>query len=704
MSKDPALETFLAESTELLAAMESVLLRCEEGNGGDDAVNELFRAAHTIKGSSGLFGLDSIVAFTHVVESVLDRARAGRTPVSPAVAAILLDCVDHIGKMVESIAGGGEANDTALLAAGSRVLERLTTETGFVPKEMVAKPATPLPAGSALTRAASTPVEAPLATVPGWHISVRFNEGVLKNGMDPLSFIRYLTTFGSIVGLQLVDDALPTMESFDAENCYLGAEIDYQSAATQAQIEAAFDFVREDCTLEVVPVVSAPPPAAVATGVAPAAAPTAAPAAAANTDTTRSVEARTARDTKSESRSIRVDGDKLDTLIDWIGELIIAGAATGSIARQAGLPALQESAQQLAHIVGEIRDQALKLRMVQIGSTFSRFQRVVRDVAREIGKDIGLEVTGSETELDRTLVEGIADPLTHLVRNAVDHGIEKPDVRQARGKPAAGLVRLHAYHDAGSVVIEVSDDGGGLKKERIVEKAVDRGIISAGQTLTDEQIYALIFEPGFSTAEQVTNLSGRGVGMDVVKRNITALRGTVEIQSEEGRGTRVRIRLPLTLAIIDGFQVGVGSSHFVIPLDLVEECVEINDGEGGEAQGHVNLHGAVLPLIRLRDMFDIKQKRGRRQSVVVVRSAGKRVGIVVDDLLGELQAVIKPLSKLFSQLQGIGGSTILGNGKVALILDIPGLVERTHALTRGVTAQEPKLREAAEHGMATSVT
>jgi two-component system chemotaxis sensor kinase CheA len=312
---------------------------------------------------------------------------------------------------------------------------------------------------------------------------------------------------------------------------------------------------------------------------------------------------------------------------------------------------------------------------------------VVRDVAREIGKNIALEVTGAETELDRTLVEGIADPLTHLVRNAIDHGIETPDIRLARGKPATGLVRLNAYHDAGSVIIEVSDDGGGLKRDRILAKATQQGLISAGETLTESQIYALIFEPGFSTAEKVTNLSGRGVGMDVVKRNIAALRGTVEVRSEEGKGTLICIRLPLTLAIIDGFEVGVGRSHFVIPLDLVEECVDASAEGGAEisaSAGHISLHGSVLPLIRLRDMFSIQEEAGRRQSIVVVRSGGKKVGIVVDDLLGELQAVIKPLSKLFSELQGIGGSTILGSGKVALILDMPGIIERTHSRNRSL--------------------
>jgi two-component system chemotaxis sensor kinase CheA len=724
MNRDPALETFLAESAELLSVMESVLLQCEQGTTNDESVNELFRAAHTIKGSAGLFGLDSIVAFTHVVESVLDRARAGTLPISGQAAAILLECTDHIGQLVASIAAEEDNVDPALLESGSRVLERLAKETGYAPahKAAAAAPAgtsqesSDMPAGSAQAGVASE----------SWHISVRFSENVLKNGMDPLSFIRYLTTLGSITGIAVVDDALPALAQFDAECAYLGFEIAFKSNADKSRIEAAFEFVREDCTLCVLsPHAGIEQFAALASErrEAPgrllqlfvdcgsltaqeAAECFATPVAAADAESTAANAGlatrrqpvagasgvtheegrRPAKDVKSlDSRSIRVDGDKLDRLIDWIGELVIAGAGTGLLARQAGLPALQESAQQLAHIVSEIRDQALKLRMVQIGSTFSRFQRVVRDVARETGKDIGLEISGAETELDRTLVEGIADPLTHLVRNAIDHGIETPEVRRSRGKPVSGVVRLNAYHDAGSVVIEVSDDGGGLKRERILQKATERGLIAAGQALTDDQVFALIFEPGFSTAEQVTNLSGRGVGMDVVKRNITALRGTVEVHSEPGKGTRICIRLPLTLAIIDGFQVGVGLSQFVIPLDLVEECVELEHGRDGgdhETTGHITLHGSVLPLIRLRDMFEIQQPAGRRQSVVVVRSAGRRVGIVVDELVGELQAVIKPLSKLFSQLQGIGGSTILGTGRVALIIDVAGLVERRHAMGR----------------------
>jgi two-component system chemotaxis sensor kinase CheA len=726
MSRDPALDTFLAEAAELLSAMEGVLLRCEQGSADAETINELFRSAHTIKGSAGLFGLEAIVAFTHVVESVLDRARSESLPISAAAAAILLECTDHIAKLVEAVAAGEQGEDPALTKAGAKVLKRLAKETGYAPARKATKgePVTAAAAKTASHRADSDDQQR--AAGGDWHISVRFAESVLKNGMDPLSFIRYLTTLGSIVGIVIVDDALPPPAQFDAENSYLGFEMAFKTDTDKAKIEAAFEFVRDDCTLHVLP-----PHSPIADFAAlfrnakesiqrtaeflgqcgsltalevqvclsmqedpgeqasAQATEDTSSAAIAETDPTPAAAAKVGKDGPraskeskgADNRSIRVDGDKLDKLIDWIGELIIAGAATGSIARKAGLPVLNESAQQLARIVGEIRDQALKLRMVQIGSTFSRFNRVVRDVARETGKDISLEIGGAETELDRTLVEGIADPLTHLVRNAIDHGIETPEARQSRGKSATGTVRLNAYHDAGSVVIEVADDGGGLKRDRIVQKATERGLITAGQVLTDEQVFSLIFEPGFSTAEQVTNLSGRGVGMDVVKRNITALRGTVEVHSEPGRGTRVCIRLPLTLAIIDGFQVGVGQSQFVIPLDLVEECVEMESGgSAAEAVGHISLHGSVLPLIHLHEMFDIRQRPGRRQSVVVVRSAGKRVGIVVDELLGELQAVIKPLSRLFSQLQGIGGSTILGTGKVALILDVPGLVGRTHSI------------------------
>jgi two-component system chemotaxis sensor kinase CheA len=376
---------------------------------------------------------------------------------------------------------------------------------------------------------------------------------------------------------------------------------------------------------------------------------------------------------RTESRSVRIDADKLDQLIDLVGELIIATASTNMIARRARVVELQEQAARLSGLVEEVRESALQLRMVKIGATFNRFQRVVHDVSRETGKDIRLIVSGEDTELDKTVVERLADPLTHLVRNAIDHGIEAPAVRRARNKPAHGTVRLNAFHDSGSVVIEVSDDGGGLKRDRILAKGIERGLVSADAGLSDGEIFDLIFEPGFSTAEQITNLSGRGVGMDVVKRNITALRGTVNLSSQEGVGTTVAVRLPLTLAIINGFLVGVGKSVFVLPLDAIEECVEFQPTPNHD---YTNLRGNVLPFIRLRELFNVEGPPPARENIVVVQHAGQTTGLIVDTLHGEFQTVIKPLGKLFSQVKCISGSSLLGTGEVALILDVPALLQQ----------------------------
>jgi two-component system chemotaxis sensor kinase CheA len=641
-STDSALPTFVAESRELLADMEAALLLCEQGNAGAESINAIFRAAHTIKGSSGLFGLEAIVSFTHVVESVLDRVRSGKLQFSSELAAILLDCCDHMRRLISAVENGADAGEPVLRTAGSDLIEALNAASG----------------GSSPMRAAAVSDASTSSEVRSWRICVQFLTDVLRNGMDPLAFIRYLTTLGDIAAIQVLDTAFPDAEQFDPESCYLGFEIDLSTHVDQQRIEAAFEFVREDCKLSVTRTGVETQAGAIA----------AAPR-----------ETRIAKETKgSEARSLRVDGDKLDRLIDLIGELVTAGATTTIEARKAGSSSLNEATLRLARLVEDVRDQALQLRMVQIGPTFSRFQRIVRDVARQIGKEIRLEISGAETELDKTLIESIADPLTHLVRNAIDHGIETADARTGCGKPVEGLLRLNAYHDSGSVVIEVSDDGAGLRREKIIAKAIERGLISDGASLSDADAYALIFEPGFSTADQITNLSGRGVGMDVVKRNVAALRGTIELDSQPGKGTLVRIRMPLTLAIIEGFLVRVGSSFFVIPLEMVEECMEVTDQERSDDDQHqfINLRGGVLPFIRLRQLFGVSGPASRRESIIVIRCASKRIGIVIDELLGEMQTVIKPLSRLFSRVRGIGGSTILGTGQLALILDVPSLLEQ----------------------------
>ncbi|VTU33209.1 chemotaxis protein CheA [Variovorax sp. PBL-E5] len=644
MNFDDALPTFFVEAREQLQDMEAALLRIAGEDDTTESVNAIFRAAHTIKGSAGLFGLDALVAFAHVVESLLDEVRSGTIPLGEPLIELLLACADHIGRLVDAAESGGRALAAEDEKNGAALLERLHDHLG---------------AGNQAPAAGPVVASADGDTAR-WHIALRFGDSVLRNGMDPLSFLRYLATLGTIEHIVTLHDGVPVLEALDAESCGLGFRILFASEAGRAAIENVFEFVIDDCELRVTPApgIEAAPQAASPAHRATASAPAPKP----------------PRDAKApESQSVRVDADKLDRLINLVGELIIAAAGANLIARRTRHVELQESHATLSELVEEVRDSALQLRMVKIGATFGRFNRVVHDVARELGKDIALGVSGEDTELDKTVVEKIGDPLMHLVRNAMDHGIDAPELRAARGKPPQGTVALNAYHDSGSIVIQVSDDGGGLDRDRILAKAVERGLVEAGRSLSDAEIYALIFEPGFSTAAQVTNLSGRGVGMDVVKRNISALRGSVGIDSRPGQGTTVTVRLPLTLAIINGFQVGVGKSVFVVPLDVVDECVEF----AAEADhDYIDLRGQVLPFIRLRTLFEVAGPPAARQNIVVVKHAGQKFGLVVDMLMGEAQTVIKPLSKMFAQVQGISGSSILGSGDVALILDVPMLMQQ----------------------------
>ena len=718
MDLDDALQTFILESRELLEAMEDALLVVEQTAEKDEMVNAIFRAAHTIKGSSGLFSLDHIVAFTHVVESVLDQVREGKLSIADQLVVLLLSCCDHIGALVDAVAAGNTEPDADLQQQGEPLLTQLRSYL-----------AAPKPQAGLSSMMMATPEVDPIARINDggvsadhWHISVRFGPDVLKIGMDPLSFIRYLETLGHISGMVTLSDAMPDADAMDPEACYLGFEIAFQSKADKAAIEHVFEFVLDDCRLQILPphsliddyvnliqhqqgdmarlgemlvrcgtltaqeldhalnAQSDTPAKPIGTILVEQGSvqPEVVEAALTKQKQIKDIGA-------TESRSIRVDADKLDQLINLVGELIIAGASVNLIARRTHISELEESTSKLSMLVEEVRDSALQLRMVKIGATFSRFQRVVHDVSRDLGKDIALIIAGEETELDKTVVEKIGDPLMHLVRNSMDHGIESAQVRAARGKPAQGTLKLNAFHDSGSIVITVQDDGGGLKRERILAKAIERGLVDAGHHLSDAEVYALIFEPGFSTAEQVTNLSGRGVGLDVVKRNITALRGTVSLASEEGVGTTVTVRLPLTLAIIDGFLVEVGKSVYAIPLDMIEECVAYTAEPGHD---YTSLRGQVLPFIRLRELFGIKGTPAKGENIVVLKYAGQKAGLVVDTLLGEFQTVIKPLGHIFNQVTCISGSTILGSGDVALILDVPALMRQ--AMPRGGQAREER--------------
>ncbi|PWV58749.1 chemotaxis protein CheA [Plasticicumulans acidivorans] len=705
MNLEAARQTFIEEARERLQELEAGLLALEHDPQDGEWLNAVFRAAHTIKGSAGLFELDVIVGFTHRVETALDRLRSGEQAFTPALGALLLRAGDHIGLLLDAAVAAQEP-DAALLQAGQALLDELARALGEAP------PPVPAAAGTLPER-----VERSGGAALGpefWHISVRFGREVLRNGMDPLSFIRYLGTLGRLLRVATVTDGLPALADFDAEACYLGFEIDLDSPVDRDTIAGAFEFVADDCTLHILPprslaaqylellralpeddlrigellvnsgclsrveleqglrrqaeVQPSPPLGHILVdqhGVEPAV-----------VDEALRRQGQVRERKAASARFLRVQAEHLDALIDQVGELVIAGAAVALLAQKHADTALEEAASTLSRLVAGIRDSALQLRMVPIGETFVRFQRIVRDVAHELGKEITLQISGEETELDKSVVEKIGDPLMHLVRNAIDHGIEPVETRLARGKPASGHLRLDAFHDSGSLVIEVGDDGGGLDRERIRAKAIANGLITADHELDARGLAELIFAPGLSTSDSVTQLSGRGVGMDVVRRNVESLRGSVEVHSTPGAGTVFRIRLPLTLAIIDGFLLGCSGSRFVVPLDSVVECVELDTAGAGVCPPYLNLRQHALPLVCLRELFGLPAGGGaRRASVVVVQCGGRRAGIVVDELFGEFQTVIKPLGPLFAPLRAISGSTILGSGEVALIIDIAALVQ-----------------------------
>jgi len=647
------------------------------------------------------------VRFAHTVESVMDRVRGKVVTLEPVLVGILLECHDHLEELIATTEEGAEE----------------TPDSRSISKRLLSGMA-PYLEGNGLAERAP----APLATRPAepptggwnecWHLSIRFGPDVFRNGMDPLSFVRYLGTLGQIVHLATVWESLPKGDGYDPERCYLGIELDLDTDAERQTIEDVFEFVREDSEIRLLPPDSkvqeyidfirampeddrflgeilvagkcitakdleealhtqkselgedgtihgrligtilmedqAVPPPVVAAAL----------------DKQKKFQDRQVQ----EMKVVKVQAEKLDRLVDLVGELVIAGASVNAMAARSHDGQLLEATTVVNKLVEEIRDNALSLRMVQIGDTFNRFRRIVRDVSQELGKSIELEIHGGETELDKTIVEKLSDPLMHIVRNAIDHGIEPLDLRRARGKPDTGSLALTAFHDSGSIVIEVADDGGGLDKAKILKKAIERGLIQEGAELSDAEITNLVFEPGFSTAAAVTNLSGRGVGMDVVRRNIDQLRGTIEVESYEEAGTTLRIRLPLTLAIIDGFRVGIGTASYVVPLDMVIECLDLGPFLESEENHLINLRGEVLPFLRLREIFRMPGEPPARERVVVVQYGETRAGLVVDKLMGEFQTVIKPLGNLFKHVRGVGGSTILGSGEVALILDVPQLI------------------------------
>jgi two-component system chemotaxis sensor kinase CheA len=685
--------------------METAVIELESAHADPENINAIFRAAHTIKGSAGLFGLDLIVSFAQVMESVLDLLRGGGHAVDPALISILLRSGDYIGRLVDAIESG-----TELLDPDPEVRQELLHELqGVLAAHGL----------GGLTR--SRKPAALMSVEPSggghWHVSLRFHADAMQRGIDPLAVASYLGELGDFVYFHTLSESLPELAHMDPVASYFGFELGLRTSADRTQIERTFDLVAQESTIRVLPphasvaeylnLIEALPDERQRLGEILIAAGALSERELANALTMQSagpaagvrlgellvqeqlvpepvVSAALSKQKQSEERKqpeparvVKVDARKLDELIELVGELVVASEGARLAAGGKDRSRLGEAQGKVSALVEQLRDGALKLRMIPIGEVFQRFPRVVRDISNELGKQVELLISGADAELDKSMVERLADPLMHIVRNAMDHGLEGVEERATAGKDPKGRLHLHAHHESGSIVVEISDDGRGLDDERIRAKAIERKLIAPDARLTPSEVQQLILLPGFSTAAKVTSLSGRGVGMDVVKRNVEELRGELEIQSEKGRGTTFRIRLPLTLAIIDGFQVAVGDATFVLPLEMVVECVNMVDVRS--QQRLISLRGQALPYLRLRDVMRLPGGEVQRESLVVVSYAGQRVGLVVDRLIGDMQAVIKPLGPLFRAIKEVSSSTILGDGTVALILDVPTLIARAAA-------------------------
>jgi len=721
---DENVQIFISEAVELLEEMESALLELESSSGDEEILGLIFRAAHTIKGSAGLFGFDHIIEFTHVVENVLDDMRNCFIPVSSELITTLMRAKDQMGALV----GALPVEDDFDAEEEKEILDLLKAfQQGGSPEATTAavtSEQTESTTDSPDAENSDTESNDETAQSDHYHISLRLGVDTFRQGFEPIAMFKQLADLGTLKEVIFIEDSIPSLEKIDSESCYMGWEIALESNVEKEQISEIFEFV-DGANCNILPPKSnisayqhmidqlpdeddlALGQMLIKTG----------------TLTEQElqqvlnqqqgksdlvgdllienkmvqeevVEQALQKQKKVKAKKqqalsfVKVDSAKLDKLVNLVGELVINGAKMGQLSDKFNDDELSETMEGIMLSLDEMRETALGLRMIPIGATFNRFHRVVRDISNELDKDIRLEIYGADTELDKTVIEKIADPLMHLVRNSLDHGIEMPDERERTGKSREGMIKLNAHHEAGMIVIEITDDGKGLDPDRLLEKGIEKGLVKEGQKLSHSEIFNLIFEAGFSMAKEISNISGRGVGMDVVRRNIESLRGSINISSDKGAGTTISIQLPLTLAIIDGFHVRVNQEDFIIPLDMIKECVTLNEEQIEETSMHdyITLREEVLPLIQLNKYFSMQgdsiatgiedaSLAKHHENVVVVQFGNKKMGLTVNTLLGETQAVIKPMGRIFKGLNGFAGFTILGSGHIALVIDIPGLVK-----------------------------
>ncbi|WP_045767432.1 chemotaxis protein CheA [Xanthomonas albilineans] len=647
--------TFFEESREGLDAMEAGLLSLEEGNRDPETINSVFRAAHSIKGGAATFGFEAMAGLTHVLETLLDELRAGKREVEANAIDAILGSVDVLRALLREAEHGVAADPVAVKAVHDRLQRALN--------------------GKDVAAATATPAANQAAEPEAWQIGFTPSPSLFMSGNDPLRIIRELEHLGPLQ-IACRNGRLPGFVDLDPLEAYMAWDLGLVGKIPRSAIENTFAWVIDDCELDI----RAVPPPSLASAPAPVLTPapataTAAPAAtvAANAPSGNAAAAQEAES------SIRVSVDKVDALINLVGELVITQAMLKQVS--SGLdPAAAErlfaGLDLLERNTRDLQEAVIGVRMLPVDAVFRRFPRLVRDLSSRLGKQVRLRTIGEGTELDKGLIEKIADPLVHLVRNSIDHGLEMPEARRAAGKDETGTITLAASHQGGHIVIEVSDDGAGLNRNRILAKATERGL-TVPDNPSDAQVWDLIFAPGFSTADAVTDLSGRGVGMDVVRRNIQGLGGEVQLESEFGRGTRVLIRLPLTLAILDGMTVSVAGETLILPLAYVIEALQpqADDIRSMAGEGRVlRVRGEYLPILSLSDSYGFGGNPQSEPLVVVVEADGQKLALEVDELVGQQQVVVKNIENNYRRISGISGATILGDGRVALIVDIGGLV------------------------------
>ncbi len=704
--EDEELSFFYEDACDQLQFMENALLDAKDGTKDPEKIAEIFRAMHTIKGNSGMFGFDDIVSLTHKAENLLDEIRDGNVELTSNLSTLFMSVKDTTAALVESVVNGASLD------------EEIKQSVAILQDELLAN----MP-GSEDKRETNNIIiiDDELESDDEekeklWHISLRFEPEFLSSGMDILSILKYFLKQGEILlNIPVIDD-IPLLDQLNPTETYMGFEIDFQSFCTKDDVIEIFEFVEDDIDLVVFehdnkqelkkllskreenlfelltenfsygedflskeiekPIVEEKiEKETIVTTIIP------------EVKTTTKQPELIKKQSEDNGFYLKVNSKKIDELINKVSEMVIRNAQIAGYTENNDDENLEDMINSMSSLLEEVRDGVMNVRMVQVKESFSKYRRIVNDTASKLSKEIDFILEGEDTELDKSVVEKLSDPLTHMIRNSVDHGIEIPEKRIAQGKNPKGKVTLRAYPDAGTIIIELEDDGAGINKEAILNKAIKNGIVDSNAKLTDKEIYKLIFAAGLSTAQTVSDISGRGVGMDVVRRNIEDLRGVIEVDSTMGQGSKITIRLPLTLAIIDGFLVQSGHSKFIIPVEMISQCIELTDEYRSEVKGAntINVRGMVLPLLNLRKFYKDKVTPDElvvdedadeyRQNVVIVRFASYEVGLLVDELYGQQQTVIKPLGGIFEKVPGISGGSILGSGEIALILDIPKLVE-----------------------------